>query len=46
MTGHPVRSAVRTVPWVGLGTAGLLGHGLLDANWGLGGTSGVTDPAR
>jgi hypothetical protein len=46
VTGHPVRSAVRTVPWVGVGTAGLLGYGTLKANWALGGTWGVTDPAR
>jgi hypothetical protein len=32
--------------WAGLGIAGLLGYGTLKAVWALGGTWGVTDPAR
>ena len=34
------------VAWVGLGLAGVLGYGTLKVGWALGGTWGVTDPAR
>ncbi len=46
MTGRRTVERPAAGPWVVLGLAGLLGYGTLKVVWALGGTWGVTDPAR